>query len=82
MEARFGSAGSVSRTGKYYVPPLLAWPIDDDLSDTNDPSGLNKAIYLQALGKRDKNVKDLHNTKQFMYADSFDMIREKSKIKL
>ena len=59
-----------------------AWPIDDDLSDTNDPSGLNKSIYLQALGKRDKNVKDLHNTKQVMYADSFDMISEKSKIKL
>ena len=36
MEVKFGSAGSVFRTGNYFVPPLLARPIDADLSDTND----------------------------------------------
>ena len=82
MEAKFGSAGSVFRTGNYFVPPLLARPIDDDLSGINDPSGLKKAIYLQALGRRDKNVEDLHNAKQYMYADLFSMISEESKIKL
>ena len=74
--------GFVFRTGHYYLPPLLARPIDDDLSDTNYPSGLKKAIYLQALGRRDKNVEDLHNAKQYMYADLFSMISEESKIKL
>ena len=82
MEAKFGSAGSVFRTGNYFVPPLLARPIDDDLSDTNDPSGLKKAIYLQALERSDKNVEDLHNAKQYMYADLFSIISKESKIKL
>ena len=82
VEAKFGSAGSVFRTGKYFSPPLLRRPADEDLSADNDASGLKKATFLQALGRRDKNVEDLENAKQYMYAELFSMISEESKRKL
>ena len=46
----------------YFVQPLLARPIDDDLSGTNDPSGLKKAIYLLALGRLSKICTARSNT--------------------
>ena len=55
---------------------------DEDLSADNDASGLKKATFLQALGRRDKNVEDLENAKQYMYAELFSMISEESKRKL
>ena len=82
MEAKFGSAGSVFRTGKYFIPPLLQRPNDADVSADNDASGLRKAIFLQALGRRDKYVEDLENAKQYMYTELFSMISEESKRKL
>ena len=77
VKAKFGSAGSVFRTGKYFSPPLLR-----RLSADNDASGLKKAIFLQALGRRVKNVEDLENAKEYMYAELFSMISEESKRKL
>ena len=79
MDAKFGSAGSVFRTGKYFIPPLLQRPSDEDLSADNNASGLKKAIILQALMRRDKNVEDFQNSKQYMYAESFSMISEECK---
>ena len=52
---------------------------DEDLSADNNASGLKKAIFLQALGRRDKNVKDFENAKQYMYVELFSMISEESK---
>ena len=64
MEEKFGSAGSVFRTGKYFIPPQLQRTSIKDLPANNDASGI--PIFLQALGRRDKNVEDLENAKRIL----------------
>ena len=68
-EAKFGSTSSVFRTGTYFAPPTLERPSHENLTNESDASGLAKAIYLQSLGRRDKNVEDLLNARQYMYAE-------------
>ena len=55
--------GLVFRTGTYVIPPSLQRQSDEDLSAINDVGRFYKAVFMQALARRDRNADDLKNTR-------------------
>jgi hypothetical protein len=60
-ESKYGYCGTLVRTKRHYVPPIIPPPTAEELSPENDPFGFVKDAYRDAVKERNKQVAEIHS---------------------
>jgi hypothetical protein len=75
---QYGDLGRLIRQGSYYIPPEPNKATYHHFDATNDPDGLKKATYLEAMKHHQKKLAGMEDDREKLFAMIMMYLNEES----